>query len=209
MRKVRRLILALVIFFSLGGVGWKVYTSVQAVKQEIKKNPIAVLDQLPESSLHMRDFHRAKIEEGRKVWEISGEEARYFKEQKEAIIKKPKFSYYDKKGEPAQVVGHTAKLFFNDKELEKMELTGEIEVTYKGYLLRSEEAIYSPDKQFIHMPRRTTVATDGLESEGSSMEVELETKKVRLLGNVKTKIEPGKLSEKKKNQPKVSQISGG
>ena len=57
-----------------------------------------------------RDFHRAKIEDGRKVWEIFGDEANYYKEQKEAVIKKPRFSYYDKKGEAAEVVGACRKI---------------------------------------------------------------------------------------------------
>ena len=208
MRKSRRFLLALLILASLGAVGYKVYDSIESVKQEIKKNPVKALEYLPESALDMKDFRRAKIENGRKVWEIFGEEASYFKDQKQALIKKPRFSYFDKKGEPAHVVGDLAKLFFNDKELERMELEGKIEVTYKEYVLKSEEAIYLPDKQQIVLPRRTTIASDGLESEGSSMEVELEEKKVRLLRNVKTKVEPAKL-ETKRNKTKMGQVTGG
>ena len=208
MRKIRRVLLAAVIILSLAGVAYKVHNTIRSVEQEIKKNPLKALDYLPESALHMRDFHRAKIEDGRKVWEISGEEANFYKEQKEAVIKKPRFSYYDKKGEPAEVVGNVAKLFFNEKELQKLELEGGVEVTYKGYVLKSAEAVYLPEKQQIILPQRTTIASEGIESEGSSMEVELEDKKVRLLRNVKTKIEPNKLA-KKKTQTKVSQIGGG
>jgi LPS export ABC transporter protein LptC len=208
MRKARRTLLGLVILLSLAGVAYKVHDTIQSVKQDIKKNPLKALDYIPESALHIRDFHRAKIEEGRKVWEIFGDEANYYKEQKEAVIKKPRFSYYDKKGEPAQVVGQLAKLFFNEKELEKLELEGGVEVTYKGYVLKSAEAVYLPEKQKIIMSQRTTIVTEGIEAEGSSMEVELEEKKVRLLRNVKTKIEPDKLA-KKKSQTKVSEIGGG
>lgn len=208
MRKVRRTLLAAVILLALAGVVYKVHYTIESAKQEIKKNPLKALDYLPESALHMRDFHRAKIEDGRKVWEIFGEEANFYKEQKEAVIKKPRFSYYDKKGEPAQVVGDVAKLFFTEKELQKLELEGGVEVTYKDYVLKSAEAVYLPEKQQIVLPRRTTVVTEGIESEGSSMEVGLEDKKVRLLRNVKTKIEPNKLANKKA-QTKVSQIGGG
>jgi LPS export ABC transporter protein LptC len=207
MRKARRTLLGVVILLSLAGVVYKVQDAIQSVKQEIKKNPLKALDYIPESALHMRDFHRAKIEEGRKVWEIFGDEANFYKEQKEAVIKKPRFSYYDKKGEAAEVVGDLAKLFFTEKELQKLELEGGVEVTYKGYVLKSAEAVYLPEKQQIILPHRTTIATDGIESEGSSMEVELEEKKVRLLRNVKTKIEPSKLANKKA-QTKVSQIGG-
>jgi hypothetical protein len=49
---------------------------------------------------------------------------------------------------------------------------------------------------------------NGLEVEGSRMEVELEAKKVRLVQNVKTKIEPDKLTKKDKKSG-TSAMSGG
>jgi len=176
--------------------------------QEIRKNPLKALDYIPESALHMKDFRRAKIEDGRKVWELFGDEANYFKDQKEAVIKKPRFYYYNKNGETAETTGDTARLFFNEKEMEKMQLNGEIQVTYQGYVLKSEEAIYLAAEQRIFLPTRATVAGDGLEVEGSRMEVELEAKKVRLVQNVKTKIEPDKLAKKEKKSG-TGPASGG
>ena len=198
MRKARRGILLLVIFLALGGVVYKVGENIWLTKvQEIKKNPLKALDYLPESSLHMRDFRRSKIENGRKVWEITGDEANYYKEEKQAVIKNPRFFYYDKKGKTAETTGKTAKIFLNDKELEQLQLQGNVQVNYEGYTLKSDEAIYFPDKQQIILPGKTTVVSDGMAMEGSRMEVELEDKKVRLLRDVKTKIVPDKIGKKK------------
>jgi len=209
MRKRKRLILLGVIFLALGGVVYKVAESIWIMKtQEIRKNPLKALDYIPESALHMKDFRRAKIEDGRKVWELFGDEANYFKDQKEAVIKKPRFYYYNKNGETAETTGDTARLFFNEKEMEKMQLNGEIQVTYQGYVLKSEEAIYLAAEQRIFLPTRATVAGDGLEVEGARMEVELEAKKVRLVQNVKTKIEPDKLAKKEKKSG-TGPASGG
>jgi len=176
--------------------------------EEIKKNPLKALDYLPESALQMKDFHRAKLEDGRKMWELFGDEANYFKEQKQAFIKKPRFYYYNKQGEIIETTGATARLFFNEKELEKMHLEGGIQVTYQGYVLKSDEATYFADAGRIILPKRATVAGNGLEVEGSRMEVELEVKKVRLVQNVKTKIEPDKVSRKDKGS-NPNQMSGG
>jgi LPS export ABC transporter protein LptC len=209
MRKRNRLILLMVIFISLGGVVYKVAESILIMKaQEIKKNPLKALEYLPDSALKIKDFHRAKIEEGRKVWELYGDEANYFKEQKEAVIKKPRFYYYNKKGEIAETTGDTAHLFFNEREMEKMQLEGGIQVTYQGYLLKSEKATYLAAEEKIVLPTRTTVAGSGVELEGSRMEIELESKKVRLLQNVKTKIEPDKVARKDKGS-NPNQMSGG
>lgn len=197
MRKVRRSLLLLAILVSLGGVTYKVAEIIGRMQEQITANPLTALDYLPESTLRMKDFHRSKIEDGRKVWELFGEEARYYKEQKEAVIKKPKFFYYDKEGEVAESQGDEARMYLNDKELERMELRGDIEVSFQGYVLRSEEANYLPAKDQIVLPSHTTVVGEGIAVEGSRMEIELEAKKIRLIQAVKTKIEPEKLSKKK------------
>jgi len=198
MRKVRRSTLLLVIFLSLGGVAYKVVEIVRGMQHEIRKNPRKILDYLPESALHMKDFHRAKVENGRKIWELFGDEANYYKDQKEAVIKKPRFYYYDQKGETIETVGDQARLFLNEKELERMELSGGVQVTFQGYVLKSEQANYLATKDQIELPTRTTVTGEGMELEGSRMEVEMEAKKIRLITNVKTKMEPEKLANKNK-----------
>lgn len=209
MRKARRLILLLAIVLSLGGVGYKVAETVIANKMRaIRRNPLELLDYLPESALHIKDFHRAKIEDGRKVWEIFGDEANYYKEQKEAVVKKPRFYFYDKKDETAEMTGEVARIYVNEKELEKMEIQGGIQVRFQGYVLKSEEAIYLAAKDQIVLPSRAVLISEGIELEGSSMEIELQDKKVRLLRNVKTKLEPQKLAKKEK-PPKPSQVVGG
>jgi LPS export ABC transporter protein LptC len=210
MRKTRRSILLLAILLSLGGVGYKVVEFVQRVQKDVKRNPaLKTLDYLPESALHMKDFHRAKIEGGRKIWELFGDEASYFKEQKEAIIRKPRFLYYDKKGEVAETTGDEAHIYINEKELERMELRGGIQVSFQGYVLKSEEANYVPAQDQIILPNHTTVVGEGIALEGSRMEVELEDRKIRMLHRVKTRIEPEKLESKKKNKASPAPRVGG
>lgn len=202
MRKTRRSILLCAILLSLAGVAFKVTEIVRRMQKEVKSNPVKALDYLPESALHMKDFHRAKIENGRKVWELFGEEANYFKEQKEVLIRKPRFYYYDKKGEVAETKGDTARIYMNENQLERMELRGSIQVTFQGYVLNSEEANYLPAQDQIVLPTHTTVVSEGLAVEGSRMEVDMEAKRMRLLRAVKTKIEPEKLKNKNTTSPK-------
>jgi LPS export ABC transporter protein LptC len=197
MRKARRYILLAAILVSLGGVTYKVAEIVRRAQKEIKANPLTALDYLPESALQIKDFHRSKIEDGRKVWELFGDEANYYKERKEAVIKNPRFYYYDKKGEVAETRGDQALIYLNEKELERMELRGGIEVTFQGYVLKSEEANYTPADDQIVLPSRTTVVGEGIAVEGARMEVELEGKKIRMIQAVRTKIEPEKLGKKK------------
>lgn len=156
----------------------------------------------------MKGFHRSKIEGGRKIWEIFGDEASYLKDQKQAIITKPRFYYYDKKGERAETTGEVARIYLNENELEKMELQGAIQVNYQGYVLKSEEAVYLPGKQRITLPTKTTIISDGFELQGSSMEVELEGKKMRMLREVKTKLEPDKIEKTKSKNNRERAVGG-
>jgi LPS export ABC transporter protein LptC len=198
----------LAIVISLGAVGYKVSEIVRRVQKEVKANPVTALDYLPESSLQIKDFHRAKIENGRKVWELFGEEANYYKEQKEAVVKKPRFYHYDKKGEVAETKGEEAIVYLNEKELDLMELRGGIEVIFRGYVLKSEEANYMPAKDQIVLPSRTTVVGQGISLEGARMEVDLEAKKIRMIHSVKTKIEPDKLDKKKNIAASGGRVGG-
>jgi LPS export ABC transporter protein LptC len=199
----RRLILLLVIFFSLGAVAYKIVdTLIVNTAREIRRNPLKALDYLPESALRIRDFHRAKIDNGRKVWELFGDEANYSKEQSEAIIKKPRFYYYDKEGQTAETLGDEARLFLTEKELEKLQVHGNVRVSYQDMVLNSEEALYFPAKEQIVFPGKVSMVGDGFELEGSSMEVSLDSQKARLERNVKTKLEPEKLSKRKNRSAK-------
>jgi LPS export ABC transporter protein LptC len=202
MRK-KRFLLLVAIVVSLGAVGYKVTAEIWANKlRDIRENPIKLLDELPESALNIKDFRRAKVENGRTVWELLGEEASYDKDQRQAVIHKPRFLYYDKNGEVAEASADIAHVYLNEKELEKMQLEGGIEISYSGYLLNSQEATYLPAKEQIMMPQRTTLTGEGLQLQGASMEVDLGESKVRLLRDVKTKLEPEKLAKQKAKSDK-------
>jgi len=208
MRKTKRALLLTVILLSLGAVAYKAADVVRQLNKVVKKGPVAVLDSLPDAALQIKDFHRAKIENGRKVWELFGDEANYLKDKREAVIKRPRFLYYDKKDEAAETSAETAHIFLNEKDLEKLELKGGVRVSMKGYVLTSESADYLPAKEQILLPTRTQVVGEGISIEGASMEVELEEKKIRMVRDVKTKIEPEKLANKKSKSSKSPRIGG-
>ncbi|MBI2997125.1 MAG: LPS export ABC transporter periplasmic protein LptC [Deltaproteobacteria bacterium] len=193
-RKGVRSLLLLLIGATLGGVGYKVADTVWTARvDEMRKEPLKFLDRLPDVALQLKDFHRAKIEGGRKMWELWGEEARYLKGEKQAVIKKPRFIFYDKNERTLEATGDEGRLFFTDKELEEMNMKGDVQVTYQGYILRTEEAFYFKSKNQVVAPGKVTLKAEGLELEGVGMEIKLEEEKVRLLKEVKTKVDPNQL----------------
>lgn len=193
-RKGMRSLLLLLIGATLGGVGYMVAHSLWTMRaDEMHREPLKFLDRLPDVALQLKDFHRAKIEGGRKVWELFGEEARYLKGQKQAVIKKPRLIFYDKAGRTLEATGEEGRLFFTDEELEEMKMKGDIQVNYQGYVLRTEEASYFKRKNQVVAPGKVTLQAEGLEVEGVGMVIGLEEEKVRLTKEVKTRLQPNRL----------------
>jgi LPS export ABC transporter protein LptC len=203
-RKTTRLVLLIAIVAALGGVGYKVAEQIWVMKREIKKNPLKALDYLPEAALQIKDFHRTSIDGDRKVWEVFGEEARYLKADKQAAIKKPRILFYSKEGQTLEATGNEGYLFFTDQEagvqgaIDRMQLRGDIQVTYLGFVFNTDELLYVKSKDQIISPGRVTLKGDGLELEGVGMEISIQDEKLRLARNVRTKFQPDRLGRRNK-----------
>jgi len=198
-------VLLIAIFASLGGVAYKVAEHFWLMKaREIKKNPSKLLDYVPEAALQIKDFRRAKIEGGQKVWELSGEEAHYLKTEKEVFIKKPHMIFYQKDNTSIEATGNDGHLWLADKEekdkegeMERVQLQGNVQVNYRGFVLNTEEILYLKSKNQVVIPGKANMKRDGMELEGVGMEINLDDEKMRLLQKVKTKLIPERLENKR------------
>lgn len=197
-RKSLKTVLLIAIFASLGAVTYKVVEHFWLMKaREIRRNPLKILDYVPEATLQIKDFRRSKIEQGRKVWEVAGEEARYLKANKEAILKKPRFVFYDKNGGSIEATANEGHLFLTDQEMEKMQLLGAIEIKYQGFIAQMDEVVYLKNTNRVLTPGKVTLKGEGLELEGIGMELSLEDQRVHILENVKTMLYPDQWKNKK------------
>lgn len=199
-RKTFGAILLIGIFASLGGVVYKVAENFWLMKaREIQRNPAKVLDYVPEAALRIKDFRRAKIEGGQKIWELFGDEARYLKTEKELIIKKPRMVLYQKDSSTIEATGRDGHLWLagEEGEMDKAQLHGDVQVHFRGFVLNTDEILYLKGKNQVVLPGKVTVKGDGLELEGVGMEIALDDEKMRLLQKVKTRVEPQKLENQR------------
>lgn len=183
------------VFASLGVVGYKAAKNISLVRDKIRENPIEILDHMPEAALQLKSFHHTKIEDGRKVWEVAGDEARYLKEEREALVTKPHLIFYHKDGETTEATGNQGHLFFKGKEIDKMQLLGDIEINHQGFVLQTNEIVYFKNTNQIVSPGKVTLKGEGIELEGVGAEFAVIEERFRLLQKVKTKLQPGKLEK--------------
>ena len=199
-RQKLRTILLVAISASLGGVVYKTVDHVLQNKSKlIQKTAVNALNLLPEAALRIKDFHRAQIEGNRKVWEIFGEEAQYYKTEGELIIQKPRIFFYQKDNSTIQATGTDGHLWLQgeDKGMEKAQLKGDVQVNFQGYVLNSNEALYLKEKNQVILPGRVMVRGAGMELEGVNMELSLDGFKMRVNRSVRTTVEPGKMGKTK------------
>jgi LPS export ABC transporter protein LptC len=182
-------------------VGYKVGETMWLRKvREIEKNPLSLLDSLPEAALQVKEFHRSMVKDGQKIWEIAGQEAQYLSEQKEIVVQKPRFSYYGKKGETLEARAEEGRIYLAEKEIDRMELSGNTTIGYQGFVLETDKILYHKDKDEVRLPGRVSLKGEGLDVEGVGMTIALHEEKVRLQSKVKTKIEPDRLRARLKSK---------
>lgn len=198
MRHRLRFFLLAAVLTSLTVVVYKAVETISLQKiREIEKNPIKFLDSVSEAALQVKDFHRTKVEGGRKVWEVAGEEARYLKAAREAVIKRPRFVFYSKNGKSLEISANEGHLFFTDQDIEQIQLQGSIQVNYLGFVLYAYEVSYLKSNDRVVLPGKVTLTGGGLELEGEGMEISIPEEKIRLRQKVWTRIEPGQFEGKR------------
>ncbi len=196
MFRPKKLIILTVISISLGTVIYKVAETLWLQKiMEFQEDPIKILDLVPQAALQLKDFRRSKVEEGRKVWEITGDEAVYLKADREAVITSPRLVFYNQNEENVEVRGDVGHIYFNEREMDRLELRGEVEIYYQGFILKTNEIVYYQNKNQVISKGKVAMKGKGLDLEGVGAEISLNNSKLRFRDKVKTKIRPDVLAK--------------
>ncbi len=194
-----RTILLVGISAILGIVTFKVGESIwQGNKQNLRrKAEQAAMSALP-GALEIKDFHRAQVEGDRKIWEVFGDVARYNKDEKKLAVTKARIYFFQKDDTPVEAVGNEGNLWMGEgqSDLEKAQLLGNVQVTFRGYTLTTNEILYFKTRNIMVLPGRVSVKGEGMELDGGQMEISLNDEVLKLNRDVKTKVVPNKLPTK-------------
>lgn len=148
------------------------------------------LEFLPGVSQHIRDFHRVKMQDGRKVWEVSAQDAQYFQEDNLVVVRQAKMDLYLRDGRTVGLKGDEARIILDGREINRVELSGAIQVTASEYVIRTERATYDHGRDLISAPGAVEISGRALELRGDSMEVQVANERVSLFRNVSMQLQP-------------------
>ena len=182
--------LGLVLVAALAGVGVQLARSQWA--QHLRSLRTRELDFLPEVAQRIQNFRRVKMEGDRKEWEVAAREAQYFEDEQQIVVAGPELSFYleDDQG-VVSLRGDEGKIHLDGREMDRVELTGSIEVRFRDYLIETERAVYERADDTVVSPAAVTVRGRGLDLSGDRMRIEMGGQRLRLEGNVATVLRAG------------------
>ena|SRR5689334_3948725 len=194
-----RTILLVAISAILGIVVYKVGESIVGKgKGSIERAAVKMATKALPDALTIKDFHRAQVDGDRKVWEVFGDEARYNKDDKRLAIAKARIYFFQKDDTTIEALGNQGNLWMGEgqNDLEKAQLIGNVQVTFRGYVLTTNEILYFKARNMMVLPGRVSIKGEGMELDGGQMEISLNDEVLKLNRDVKTKVVPNKLPTK-------------
>lgn len=186
----KRLLIFLVLTAGVVFVGVEV---VQHVQKHTLRDPGALLRVTPGVAVQVKNFHRSMIEDGRKIWEVKGDEATYFKTEERAVIRRPRLVFHQEDGRTLEATSSEGKVFLPGGRLERAVLEGPVEVIYQAAQFRADRLIYFHADNRVVCPGKVWGTAGGVEFEGDSMTYSLTHETVKLRGNVRTTFHPERL----------------
>ncbi len=186
-RQLRRLVVGLLVFVLVIGAGLLARGYWKQNKVELA---LEVIELLPDVAQRIQDFHRVKIDNGRKVWEVSAKEARYFEDDGVVAVQDPTVAVFFEEGRTVALRGRSGKVILNGTDVERVEVQGEIDAQIDEYSLSTDLAYYEAGSDRILVPGIFRVESSQIEFDGEAMEIDLVKQRLRVTDKVRMTLWP-------------------
>jgi LPS export ABC transporter protein LptC len=197
--QVRRLLIAGVML-ALAGLGF-VLGRTMVGQQQVAVQPSDAPDLQPDVTQRIKEFRRVKVKDGRKEWELTAQEAELFTELGEVAITGPKLAFYSGDGRNVEIKGKEGRVFLTDGNVQRIELSGGIDVTVGDYFVQTEKAIYFENINSIAAPGEVRLKGSDIALAGQAMLLELGSQKVLFRKGVVTTFQSARDDTAAKSAP--------
>ena len=188
MRSRLRLLVGVLLVAILGGGVWLLWRD--AAARRAAERVAATVDVMPDVSQRIQHFHRVKVEDGRKVWEVEAREAQYREGEGVVMVLDPVVALYLADGREVSLRGTRGTVYLDGRELKRVEVEGAIAVQLGDYSLTTDRATYEAARDLVIAPGLVHIRGGGLEAEGQGMEVEIGAQRLRLAEQVHMTLHP-------------------
>ena len=143
------------------------------------------------SKLHLQDFHRVEVRNGRPVWEVSAKEAKYYAEQAVTHVNDASVVIYRPGNSTIRLSSKSARLYLQGKNIGKMHLEGDIRIVLdNGMTVAAGMAVYDASTAKVRAPGPVTISGKGYEIKGEGLDLNVDSQLVRLEREVGSSFDP-------------------
>jgi len=188
MRSRLRLLVGVLLVAAIGGGVWLLWRD--AAARRAAEVAAVAIEVLPDVSQRIQDFHRVKVENGRKVWEVQAREAQYREGEGVVTVMDPVVALYLEDGREVSLRGTGGTVFLEGRELKRVDVEGAIAVQLGDYSLTTDRASYDAERDVVTAPGAVHIVGGGLDVQGLRMEVDVGAQRLRLAEQVRVVLEP-------------------
>lgn len=188
MRSSLRLVIVAMVVAAIGGGAWLLWRG--AAERRAAEQASLPVEVLPDVAQRIQEFSRVKVEDGRKVWEVSAREAQYREGEGTITVWDPVVGLYREDGEELSLRGSGGTVYLQGRDLVRVEVEGAIAVRLGEYALTTERASYDAATDLVTAPGEVRIEGGGIAAEGAQMEVEVGAQRLRLTGGVRMTLWP-------------------
>lgn len=184
MRRARvRVALIVVVLGVLTGIGFLLGRSMLQQRGAAERTEKQVF--APDVAQSIREFHRVKVEDGRTVWDLRAEKADFLDEGR-VVVELPELAFFADDGQSVRLSGVSGEVVLDGTKVGRIDLKGGIEVSVGQYRLETPEASWIDSMNTVVAPSGVDLSGSGVTITGDVMIVELEKRRVLVVGDVKT-----------------------
>ncbi len=153
-----------------------------------------------ESRLHLQDFHRVEVKDGKPSWEVRAKEAKFFAEENLTHVNDANLIFYREKNSKINVSAQVATLHHGASEegnstsstasLGKAELEGNLIILVDDSVtIKSDYALYDAVKGEIVAPNDVVIEGPQFTVSGKGLRFTIDSQEIELIENVQSRFE--------------------
>lgn len=144
------------------------------------------------SKLHVEEFFRVQVQQGRETCEVRAHDAKYYAQDNVTFVTSAEVKVFRRKKKPVLISADSARLYLEGDTMKHVNLQGNVRVEIENSaVLKTDMADYDADTQYVSAPGFVTISGPGYETSGSGMEMQVDADTVTLLKDVKSRYEQG------------------
>jgi LPS export ABC transporter protein LptC len=156
-----------------------------------------VADMMPDALLHAHNLKWTQMVGGQSQWHLSAKDASYSHDKKSLVLSEAQLSMVSKDGKNVEIIAPHAEISVTGNHINQAYLSGGLRINYGDFVLKTDTATFSPDKDTVTAPGEVEVRGQDLKVTGVGLSGHPNERSFTLLSQTNTLVVLKKSSDSK------------